>query len=506
MKEGRGATAKRRFCCLPALAAVVVCAAAFGQSAPPGTAPQEVNGLLPMPASTPNEALFGAHLHRSMSLLANSSPERRYPVRILLYGQSIVSINPLLTDLIREYLHRHYPDADITLENRAIGGFQADRLVRTETHDLYPFYPDLVIFHVYGGETTGQLERIISNIRRFTTADILLFNDHMNRTGVIPELRPKEFAYLAEKYDCEVADVSTEWPQYLKDNHIPTTRLLMDGVHPNDDGFRVLAALIVRHLVYSPLFPSGSYQTVRTYEAKRSVDEGADDEVVFHGTPWTAMPSGEAVGESASGSLFLKFDGNRVDLVAAYDKEAAAGKHGTARVLIDGHPPSENPDLYTITRPSKIIFSNWPCVIRVTHRAPLLVEDWTLKITATNESNTDLQFEVTGSKTGPDGTGTNKELFISKSGRVVIEPRDVNFAAAYALSKRTHPVGYEVHWSVKPQFTDVYQDPVTDDQGKLYITTLAQGLTNGPHTLEIVPNGDGPVRIESIQVYRPPMR
>jgi hypothetical protein len=42
--------------------------------------------------------------------------------------------------------------------------------------------------------------------------------------------------------------------------------------------------------------------------------------------------------------------------------------------------------------------------------------------------------------------------------------------------------------------------------GKVDATTVAQGLTNAVHTLEIVPNSDGPVPIEAIQVYRPPLK
>lgn len=483
-------------CCLSLWTIIAV-----AQTVPP-TKP--VDGSLPPPAREFEQELFGAHLHRSMSLLANSSKERRYPIRILLYGQSIVSISPLMINLISENLHARFPYADITIENRAIGGYQADRLVRTSVHDMYPFYPDLVIFHDYGGEYDGTLERMISNLRRYTTADILLFNDHMNsRQTEIPDFRPKLFRYLAEKYDCELVDVSTEWPRYLKENNIPASRLLRDVVHPNDDGFHVLITLILRHLQYNPLFPSGSYNTVRTYEAKRAIDEGKQDEVVFHGTPWTMIPMG-AVGTNSQGSLFLKFDGNRIDAIAAHEKSDI--KHGTARILIDGHPPSENSDLYAFTRPSKVIISNWPSINRIDHRTMPLVEDWTLKLTATNADNTDLRFTVVGSKTGPDGSGSNKELFVSNSGRVVIDPRDWTFAPAYVESKKTHPVGYEVHWSVVPMFTDVYKGPITDDPGKIYQTTLAQGLSNGPHTLEIIPNGDGPVAIESLQVYTPPLR
>ena len=55
-------------------------------------------------------------------------------------------------------------------------------------------------------------------------------------------------------------------------------------------------------------------------------------------------------------------------------------------------------------------------------------------------------------------------------------------------------------------FVDTYRAPVTSDTAKVYQTTLVQGISNDHHTLELIPNGDGPVPIEAIQVYRPPLR
>ena len=91
---------------------------------------------------------------------------------------------------------------------------------------------------------------------------------------------------------------------------------------------------------------------------------------------------------------------------------------------------------------------------------------------------------------------------------MVIESRDWMLADIMKIFKQTAPppVGYEVKWSVVPQSIDTYKPVAASDAAKVYATTLAQGLTNGPHTIEIVPNGDGPVPIEALQVYRPPMK
>ena len=125
-----------------------------------------------------------------------------------------------------------------------------------------------------------------------------------------------------------------------------------------------------------------------------------------------------------------------------------------------------------------------------------------------NQDATSLSFEVSGSRTGPDGSGTNTEIFVSKSGRVKIEPRDWMLAQIMKIFKQTDPppVGFEVHWSVFPMFEDTYRIADTSDLAKVYETTLFQLAANTHHTVEIIPNGDGVVPIEALQVYRPSLR
>jgi hypothetical protein len=132
----------------------------------------------------------------------------------------------------------------------------------------------------------------------------------------------------------------------------------------------------------------------------------------------------------------------------------------------------------------------------VSHAKPLLLEDWTLTISACNDEVTQFSFSVEGSKTGPDGKGSNKEKFVSTSGRVVIEPADwwVTNARQWAGAKM--PPDFKVRWTVKPLFVDSAQLPGED------VLTVAQGLPNGKHTIEI--SGTAPLR--SIRVHRPPSK
>ncbi len=45
-------------------------------------------------------------------------------MRILIYGQSITG-SVVFTEQLRAYLDQHFPHANITLDNRCIGGFAA---------------------------------------------------------------------------------------------------------------------------------------------------------------------------------------------------------------------------------------------------------------------------------------------------------------------------------------------------------------------------------------------
>lgn len=450
---------------------------------------------MPMPAPAEHEELLGAHLVRSATLLATSTSQRRLPVKIIIYGQSITG-SSIFTEQMSLYLKEHFPHADITLENRCIGGFSASHIIRTAPHDIFNADADLIIFHVYGGEKTGELEELFTGIRRYTTADVLLMSHHVNGDQKKPnEVSANYLRYIAQKYDCELADISAEWPVYLETNKLEPKDLLRDNVHPNRNGNWLLAQLVGRHIRYNPLFPHPWYHTVRTYFTSPAFDKVNTSPVTFSGTPWQ-NEKGVAVSNSRNSKMKLKFYGNRVDVITETPEAT-----GSARILIDGKPAS----VYTITRPSAGPGTWWPGVRKITHVTPLIPEDWTLKIESINADTTEFTYSVRGSKTGNDGTGKSTETFISKSGRVVIEPSDVIFTSIKKTFKTAIPVGFITRWSVVPMFVENFRAPEMTDKKKLYKTTLVRGLSNGLHILEIIPNGDGSVAVTAFEVHRPPL-
>jgi hypothetical protein len=443
----------------------------------------------PYPPATPeaHPERFGSGIQRTMTLLATSTPARRNPVRILFYGQSITKQE--WSEQVAQDIRTRFPYADLTIENRAIGGYESRYLIRTVGHDVFAFYPDLVIFHDYGNEE--DYERIIAAIRSHTTAEILIQSDFArwlpapgkpdDPARAESERQHDVHSYewlpeLCRRHGCEVVDVRRPWIEYLKQNHLePAALLLPDGAHLNAQGNYLLAELTKRHLRYDPSFPPA----------------------------WKGMAESHPVAQDAwrNGRLKVEFEGNRVDIVAA---RGGAYHAVEAEVLIDGRKPSSFPELYFITRPTDTFAVDWPAVNRVTAEKPLAVEDWTLRVLETTPDDSRWRFEVAGSRTGNDGEGISTERFVSKSGRVVIEPVDWGVKRAWDLRHTLTPAGFEVKWRVEPMFEDVYRAPRVADPSREYSATLALGLANGKHTLELVSKGKTNPAIGEVRAFHPP--
>ncbi len=483
---------------------------------------------LVLPADPEQAVHWGAKIPRTVTLLATSTPARRHPVKILMYGQSISG--GMKDSCFEPELRALFPHALLTYENRSIGGFSANQLARTAAIDLPLAYPDLVILHVYG-QSAIDYERILADIRRRTTAEIMVWTDHYGTAGqpgdaehlarIAREDEASQIVRtLAVKYDCELVDVRRSWKAYLDANRLQPADLLSDAVHLNARGKALLTALLLRHFRPHPGTGTPWFERVRSYEAKRHSDAGFADEIVFTGTPWKFRGS-DAVGDDARSALKLTFTGNRIDVVRG---DLAGLRPGTARVLIDGRPPSGIPELYAFTLPSPAFGADYQPGLRyLSARAPLQLEDWTLRVLETSEDG--FSFEVHGSRTGFDGRarfalgklkrsrfgvldfsaaeGDLPERFVSNSQRVVIDYRDLKVLWGQERAKQLSPPGWEIKWSVVPQFTDTFAPASLDESGRI---TLAQGLAHGEHTLELVPNGDGPVPIRAIEVHRPPLR
>ena len=433
----------------------------------------------------PESSNLGLNLARSMRLLSQSTKLKRNTVRVLFYGQSIT--RDKWWKEVEIDLKRRFPQAELVTKNLAIGGFPSQLLVHNVERDILSFYPDLIIFHVYGNHY--KYEEILQQMRVLTTADIAIQTDHLE-AKTKPEQPDRNWSSfmnelflpsMAEKYRCELIDVRSSWRQYLLDNHYHPSKLLRDGIHLNDQGNFLMAELVKNYLRASPKAKEPWSERVKTYKINRDV-------------------------HYENGKLTLEFIGNRVDVVSSLFGEAKA------EILIDGKHPSEIPELYIFSRPNYNPKVDWPWEVsapfRIDWQKLPVEEDWTITIldVEPQESETlNFTFRLTGTKTGIDGVGSNREAFISHSGRVVILPEHWWLKTAPGKSSPIKP-GYELKFRAQLLGRDIYQKPKFRGFGRESTVTLAQGLKNKRHTLEIIPLEPGKVPIHAIRIYNPPLR
>lgn len=444
---------------------------------------EHMNQSLPSTVSDP--AHYGRGIKRTLYRLATSTPTHRNTVRILFYGQSITKQEWWL-EVVRN-LQQQFPYANLIVENRAIGGFDSPLLVRTAEHDLYPFYPDLMIFHVYGDQ--ANYERIIANTRHRTTSEILIASDHIDWLPTDTESEDSDqlrryrwhnhhahwLKTIAAKYGCEFVDVRSAWQQYLEHHALPAEALLSDDRHLNQQGNQLMANLITNHILQSPI-PEAD-------ELDNSIIEYRDTDLNWQ-----------------DGKLTLRFKGNRIDLIT---QPITHGQFASAELLIDGKPPSHFSSSYRITRPSDAPGVDWPGIIQIGSASPLMAEDWSLIITEVNSQMNRFSFDLYGSETGFDGSGNSQQTFVSNSGRIVIEPQNWWLDHAYRFTQQPIPLGFQIRWRVEPMFTDIYTSPTVQGATPEYTTTIAQNLSNSNHTLEITALRNTNIPIKAIRVYHP---
>jgi sugar phosphate isomerase/epimerase len=438
----------------------------------------------PPPKTLGDVSGYGRNIQRTMRLLATSTPEHRNTVRVLFYGQSITEQG--WWKIVADDLRKRFPNANLIIENRALGGFSSQLLVKTAETDLYSFQPDLLIFYVYGAH--DKYEDIIRRTRERTCAEILQQDDHVTKPEQLTEeMDPAKVPIqsghwdqfmnfnwlpsLSRKYGTEFCDQRALWKRYLTDYQLAPKDLLKDGVHLNPHGEYVMAEFVKAYLRDDPkLGPTPADDWVKTVNA------------TWH-----------------EGLLHLEFEGNRIDAICAPGGVPAD-------VRIDGRKPSEFPELYGFTRALATPGSKWPPIAPIGSGKPLLLEDWTMQVQVDPANDKAYIFSLAGTKTGPDGEGRSDQRFVSNSGRIVIESGDWNVPFALGVLGGQKPVAaqFTVKWSVVPRFVDTLGSPAKLDPTVETTVVLAQGLANTKHTLDLS-IGSGQAPITGLRIYRPPL-
>ena len=476
---------------------------------------------IPAPAPPEHPEHLGVNLGRTMALLESGKYTHR-PVRIVFSGQSIESD---WTRLLIQRLRERYPGTTIVAENRAIGGWFVFRMQKLIKHDILRWQPDLVLFSAYQG-TAEAWERLLSELRSETTADIVIRTQHVDANEK-PD-SPRETAEsvtlrrLAGTYGVELIEVRNEWLDYLRANNLQPRDLLRDNVHLNAKGETLMALLYERHFRYKP--PAGGWvDRVRRFDVGEFIEDHRREGIVLEGQGWNRKVWDRvARSNSAEDRLRLRFRGTRVDLVMPTT-------HGRATVLIDGKKPSEL-NLFHGTRPqNRTMDSGAPNVPMTYHTgANMQAETWVLTLTEGNadadekKANQRVKFRLVGSKTGFDGEGQNDRTFTSNSGRITILPSDwmteqeapdIQKPAPEMKPFATPP---QIVWHILPDSLDeVPEGRGWQKDSDYYVgqpyeyVTVADGLPCGVHELTLIPIPDpNPTRaftLVGVDVHRPPL-
>jgi hypothetical protein len=435
-------------------------------------------------------------LARTRSIIAGSTSGDPKVLKILFYGQSITS--PKWTDPAGDYLRRSYPNTRFVIRNLAIGGFIAPLLERTAERDVSDFYPDLIVFHVYGDHRA--YERIIRTMRSITAAEIIVETDHLTapaeplcKEGFHLTLRAPPgckglfwyrqrsweehmsgvvLPYLAEKYDLAIEPRRERWASYINAHGIAPEQLLADSVHPNDAGWKLMASLFEEYF--------------------DSVVAGAEPQATSL-VSTLPLPAGNL-------PITYQFSGNRVELISRGVLD------GLVTVEIDGLRAEQVAGCWQITRSTALPgVPSWPAIRKETVFAePLGPETWTATIGNLSADQTDFDFTVHARTAGTTDHGRGREDFHSMATGIKIEAQDWTLPAGWSTFKKSVPNGFQVTWS--RAFVCHDEAATLLNPGQFEVRhVVATGLPGGPHSLRLQVSDAALPLIKELRVYTPPL-
>jgi hypothetical protein len=375
----------------------------------------------------------------------------------------------------KEEIPKRFPKAPPIEYRKMVGNSCPWQYARGWVHTLViPDQPDLVITYTIGNP--ADLEKLIVDVRRHTTADIIVPSIHWRERdqelwGKSENAADQDVAAVREvcrKHDVEFIESRRDWAAYLAANKLPIPALLKDAVHQSDYGAMMINSNIFAHLRHPAKF---SY-TPESRERRITAPAAKD------------------------GMIKLRFTGTRIDLIG---KKSPTG--GKARVLIDGKPADQVPAfLCSYIQPgaknSKERIGTSPTVPRDTAPHAVLFgqnivpQSWTIVMTSDSGD-----YELSGSVTGPDGNGNAFKPFASNSGQIIIDP---DLWRRAERNRTGDCFNFDIRRSV---VSDVSFQGESDET---FVVRLAQELPNTEHTLEL--NLEGGTGIEAFDVYEPPAK
>jgi hypothetical protein len=436
---------------------------------------------------------------RSLEIIRTSAPEDRKILKVLFYGQSITRSGWDKT--VIEHWRQKYPNTVFVVQNRALGGFASQALERTTEQDIAAFYPDLIIFHVYGDHRA--YERIIRFFRSQTAADIIVQTDHGEAlpdppcaeglrmtlrqqpgcTGLIwvkqrnwyDEMSYHKIPSFAKRYGLAVEPQRAWWRDYLLRTRVDPRSMLEDDIHPNEKGKELIAAFFNQY--FDNLVEKWNGQT--------------EHNVV-------SIPANAP--EHINGQKTVTFEGDRLELISSKPLGA------WPTIAIDGRSPKDIDGCYQVTRASSLgTVPDWPAVRRINLLHDRVPEAWTATLSKISPDQRSFEFTVKSSALGDEGSGDSSHDFLSESGRLSIEAQDWMIERAFELKHVPLQAPFDVHWSV----IDVCDgEPEVIDRGDgtmQYRYVLGTGLSNEEHTVRLSAPANDLADITEFRGYEPPL-
>lgn len=335
-------------------------------------------------------------LIRTSSIL-NKNTFLARPFKIQFYGQSIIA--GVDVDHVKNKLEANFSDVDFEIMNNAIGGYDATKLIHTAEYDLYPEYADLIIFHVYGGLQNGELNYIFEKMSNTLDSDVIIFDHHLMysdseegqiSTNLHQDKESLQIEALAKKYDFGFISVRHYWKEFLKLNPTVTIKdLLRDHIHPNEIGNSLLECIITESIINAVKKKPSSTNEKIFIDLKNKKRYNSD-----------------------------KLSGNRIDF---YPSEASIGSE--FEVNVGNIPGMDYSELYAVTRPTSFAWQPWPAINRIDllKSAAIKEEKWTVSYKNFNHELQTFDFELSGSLSGYQGSGSSDADFTSNNKAISIK-------------------------------------------------------------------------------------
>ncbi len=470
------------------LAAQHVVAAPKRSADPPKGAP--AYEAPPRPDDGANMALTVEKLN----LQKGFDPDR--PLLIWAIGSSVTNAQGNGSELIG-MIRQRFPNAPKIVYKKMAGCSTSYHFLRGwARHLVIPDQPDVVLMYNYGN--TDELEKVIIDLRKHTTADIIVPTLHWciphKKVWPDPELKnshqdPPGLRAMCKKHGVEFVESRRELTEYMLANKLVMEDMLGDSVHQNRFASKSINANIARH------FHAAKKPAYDPRSRERRLEMGDSSAVEFDRKDWKPGQDGKALtAERKGASVSVRFTGNRIDLIGW-----STPKGGSVDVWLDGKPIGQTKAFYAgYVQPDRRNAVKPPmpprdrCPHGVTLGTNIVPQNWTITMTGDRGD-----FQLTGSLTGPDGRGNSSKPFQSNSGQIVIDPQLWRAA-------NTNRTGDLFTFDVTRCVTETVSFKAPEPTK--FRLRLAGNLSNKQHTLKLVANGDGPVTIDGFDVFEPPMK